>query len=206
MATIDLQTNSYHIVVLPFVDIDYSQTEHILTIAEKKRCATFSEKRQREFAASRIILQTMLGAEYQPVCYTAQGKPYLPQNTQNYGVSFSHSKTYCAVMLGKNAEVGIDIEEFRPKIAQLAPRFMTKIELQKFTTLEEQTLVWCAKEALFKYNNIGCNFQENFQINNIEGSDEQGTIWAQSSNSTTQISKQLQYRKKTDFCLVWVKK
>lgn len=199
-AIIDFETDAYRVVVCSFADIDCAQVEQIINDDEKKRFQTLFGKRQQEFAAARTILYAMLGNRYEHIHYTAEGKPYL----QNYNISISHSKNYCAIILSSQAQVGIDIEEYRPKIGQLAPRFMTDAELQKFTTLEQQTLVWCAKEALFKYSNAGSDFRKHFHINAIDGNSEKGSISAEIKNNNMTVLQKLFYLQNPDFSLVWM--
>ncbi|MDR0941226.1 MAG: 4'-phosphopantetheinyl transferase superfamily protein [Bacteroidales bacterium] len=199
-ARIDLETDVCRVVVCSFADVDCSQVELILTDDEQKRFQTLVGKRQQEFAATRTLLYALLGSSYEHIRYTAEGKPYL----RNYNISISHSKHYCAIILNSQAQVGIDIEEFRPKIAQLAPRFMTDAELQQFTTIEQQTLVWCAKEALFKYSNAGSDLRRYFHIHSIDGNSEKGCISAEIKSNTMTGLHELFYLQNPDFYLVWI--
>ena len=196
---INYKTDTYRLAVCPFADIDFSQVEDILNNDEKIRFQTFKGKRRQEFAAARTILYGMLGNRYEHIQYTAEGKPYL----QNYNISISHSNNYCAIIMSAGAQVGIDIEEYRTKITQLAPRFMTNAELQKFTTLEQQTLVCCAKEALFKLSNAGADFRKNFHVHSIDGDLERGSIFAEVKNENLQFAQKLSYLHHQNFCLVW---
>ena len=196
---IDCKTDIYHLLVCAFDDIDCSQVEDILTDDEKKRFQTLSDKRRQEFAAARTILYSMLGNRYEYIRYTAEEKPYL----ENYNISISHSKNYCAVIISSSAQVGVDIEQYRSKITQLAPRFMTNAELQKFTTVEQQTLVWCAKEALFKLTNAGVDFRKNFHVHSIDGDSERASICAEVKNDNLRFAQKLCYIVHQNFCLVW---
>ncbi|MDR2962278.1 MAG: 4'-phosphopantetheinyl transferase superfamily protein [Bacteroidales bacterium] len=191
-------TENYKVAVCVFANVDFSQVEAVLNTEEQAKYHTLSEKRKREFAASRILLHSLLDKEYEAMYYTVEGKPQL----RNYFVSISHSNNYCAVLLSKTAECGIDIEEYRPKIAQLAPRFMSETEVAKFTTLEEQTLVWCAKEALFKCTNAGVDFRENYCVHTIEGNAEHGEICAEVNHETCRFFQKLSYFRSSEFFVV----
>ena len=198
-AITDFETDAYHLLVCSFDDVDCSQVEDILTDDEKKRFQILSGKRRQEFAVARTILYSMLGNRYEYIRYTAEEKPYL----ESYNISISHSKNYCAVIISSNAQVGVDIEEYRTKITQLAPRFMTNAELQKFTTIEQQTLVWCAKEALFKLTNAGADFRKNFHVHSIDAHPERGSMCAEVKNENLQFVQNLCYIVHQNFCLVW---
>ncbi|MDR1761573.1 MAG: 4'-phosphopantetheinyl transferase superfamily protein [Bacteroidales bacterium] len=194
-----IESDAYQLVLCALCDIDYSQAEAILSLDEKKRYHTLSGKRRQEFAASRIVLHRMMGSHYEHIRYTAEGKPFLA----THSISISHSKQYCAVIVGKGIDVGVDIEEYREKIQQIAPRFMNSNELQTFKTIEDLTLVWSAKEALFKLSNAGANFCEHFCINSIEGDYEKGVISAKVTGKDLHFFQNLLYFRHQNFCLVW---
>ena len=87
-------------------------------------------------------------------------RPYLTGNS--YFFSISHCMDYAAVILSKDAPVGVDVELSRPKVGQLQSKFLTEEEVQIISSaqsplpLEERfTVCWCAKECMFKWYGHG---------------------------------------------------
>jgi 4'-phosphopantetheinyl transferase len=64
--------------------------------------------------------------------------------------------------------VGIDIERMRPRIEKVRERFLHTEEsasINKDKVLEQLTLAWCAKEALYKlYGQRNLDFRENIRV------------------------------------------
>jgi 4'-phosphopantetheinyl transferase len=109
-----------------------------------------SEKRKREFIAVRLAMKSLLGKEIN-ICYDADGKPYLAD--QSYQISISHSGNWIAVMEHPTRTVGIDIECPSKKIATLYTRFLSKTEQEELSNgkdFNQLQLAWSAKEALYK--------------------------------------------------------
>ena len=87
-----------------------------------------SEKRKREFISVRLAMRALLGKEV-VICYDADGKPYL--SDQSYQISISHSGKWIAVMAHPTRAVGIDIEYPSEKIAKLYTRFLSITEQEE---------------------------------------------------------------------------
>ena len=111
-----------------------------------------SSKRYLHWLGTRVLLRKMLNTEEYIDCQVDEyGKPYL--TTIPYHISLSHSFDYAAVMIGKTAPVGIDIEHVEDKVARIAKKFLRKEELA-FINPKQQIgqlyACWCAKEAVYK--------------------------------------------------------
>jgi len=107
-----------------------------------------SEKRKKEHLTSRLLLN-----EISPntlIFYNEFGAPEL--NTDKH-ISISHSKNLVAVIISEK-KVGIDIEEISEKALRLSSKFVSE---KNRTTLnkEKATLIWCLKEAVFKWHQKG---------------------------------------------------
>ena len=68
-----------------------------------------SERRKMEWTSVRVLLYSML-REDKEIAYSSEGKPYLADHS--FFISISHTKGYVAVILGSQAPVGIDIEQY----------------------------------------------------------------------------------------------
>lgn len=120
---------------------------------EKKTFAAFkSDQRKKQWLAYRHLLKEMTSERGLKIHYSKEGKPYIPGSVS--GISVSHTDEYAAVIIAENAEAGIDIELPKPRILKIRNRYLHPEE-DKFISdgdIEELTLYWCAKEALYKLN------------------------------------------------------
>lgn len=110
-----------------------------------------SRQRQTEWLATRILLH--LYSEESEIKHYESGKPYLENS--NWEISISHTKGFAAIQLCDKLATGIDIEMFRPRIIALREKFISSCDCNKqnplLDKLRQTTLLWCAKEAGFKY-------------------------------------------------------
>lgn len=130
------------------------------------------EKQQQEWLSSRILVDHIcdfLDKSYINLQKDLQkdsfGKPFLVIENQVIHLSISHSFPYSAVVLHRNKAVGIDIEQINPKLEKIAKRMFHADELQWATTLQDLALLWCAKEAMYKwYGKRGIDFRQHLSI------------------------------------------
>ncbi|MDR3338834.1 MAG: 4'-phosphopantetheinyl transferase superfamily protein [Candidatus Symbiothrix sp.] len=120
------------------------------------------ESRRQEWLTVRVLLKEILGNE-KKIHYYPSGKPYLEDLT--YRISISHTKQrgvagqgktkgYVALIINKNKEVAIDIEQISPRAENILPRFVNKEEEKALSTrnrLIHILLHWSAKESVFKW-------------------------------------------------------
>ena len=82
-------------------------------------------------------------------------------------LSISHSQNVAGISYGSNP-LGFDLECYQKKILNIAPRFLHLKEdfvWQGSNVIEKITLVWTAKEALYKViQKEGINFSEQLLI------------------------------------------
>ena len=128
-----------------------------------------AEHRRCEWLSVRILLKKLIGTEKE-IRYHSSGKPYLADNS--YYISISHAKGYVAVILCKEKEVAIDIEQISPRVEKIRERFMNEKEeqnLSKENELIHLLLHWSAKESLFKIlNEENVEFKTQLHINPFE--------------------------------------
>lgn len=109
-----------------------------------------AEQRRREWLASRVLLQMLLGRPVR-IAYHPNGAPYLPDSP--FSISVSHTKGYAAVLIQEHPAAGIDIEYRSDRVLKIRSRFMNPEEeaaLDREHEAEHLLLHWCAKETLFK--------------------------------------------------------
>ena len=93
-------------------------------------------------------------------------KPYL--ENEAYHFSISHCSDYAAAIVSSRKRVGVDIEVPTPKVQKIMHKFLHQEEQQMFNSelagkeqtaneksVEKLTLLWNAKEAVFKWWSYG---------------------------------------------------
>lgn len=124
-----------------------------------------TEKRRIEYYAGRYVLAHMIpGLDLSTIRVDHIGKPYLPDG--RYHFSISHSFPYIAVAIHTAQPIGIDIQVFKPKILKLSEKFLHQDEYGLIReSVATTTLLWCAKEAMFKWRGTGGqDFSEQLRI------------------------------------------
>ena len=107
-----------------------------------------SDKRKKEQLTSRLLLKEILPNK--TIVYNEFGGPEL-DNGQN--ISISHCGELVAVTIS-NEKTGLDIEKISEKPLRLASKFISKKNLINLNK-EKSTLIWCLKEAIYKWNQKG---------------------------------------------------
>lgn len=108
-------------------------------------------KKKQEWASSRLIAKVLLqqlNKSYFGIKKDEFGKPWL-NNLEGF-ISISHKFPYVTVLIDLENEVGIDIEPVTEKIIRLGPKFLSEEEAKWANTARWITLLWAAKEALYK--------------------------------------------------------
>ena len=141
--------------------VTLSETEQILF-------STFrSERRKRQWLAYRRLIREIISPQRYPVHYDISGKPYLAGSDWN--ISVTHTENYAGVIISRVVKVGIDMERITPRIDKLKEKFLSEDELSSLSQehlLEQLTLAWCAKEAVYKlYGQPNLDFRTGIRIN-----------------------------------------
>jgi len=122
-------------------------------------------QRRLEWLAVRALLKEFYTSP-PTIQYDAKGKPHFTNQTDK--ISISHSGKMVAIALYFGQTPGIDIEKLHPRIRKIATRFLSdeeKITLGTNPSIEQLTIVWGAKEVLFKvYEHGGIEFKTDFRI------------------------------------------
>ena len=123
-----------------------------------------SDLHRRGFMSIRHLL-ALEGYTDHDLYYDEHGKPHL---TDDKHISITHSFNFAAIIIS-DIEVGIDIEMQRHKILRIAHKFTPlkayKIFANEDALMRKLTIVWCAKESLYKsFAEKGVSFLEHIYV------------------------------------------
>lgn len=143
-------------------------------------------------------------------------KPFLPDEAFHF--SISHCGDYAAAIVSRSHRVGIDIEIPTPKVARVRHKFLHAEDLAIFEMyaanpagevafLRKLTLLWSAKEAVFKwYGNGEVDFSDQIRIQppgNKLSVPGEGTMQGMFLKEQ-RVSLTLPFVNFKEICLVWV--
>jgi phosphopantetheinyl transferase len=129
---------------------------------------------QRAFLSVRKLFQETGYTDFD-LYYDEFGKPHLHDGKH---ISITHSHQFSAIILSDEV-VGIDIELQREKIIRIADKFAdTEFSYlepnEKIEYIRKLTVIWGAKEAIFKIRNEkGISFKDHIKVNAFEIKDVQ---------------------------------
>ena len=138
------------------------------------RDVTHPHKRLQHLAG-RFLLQFLFpDFPYELIRIADTRKPFLPG--EQYHFSISHCGDYAAAIVSRVNRVGVDVENVRPLVGELIPKFLSESEktlLVKGKILEQSTLCWSAKEAVYKWYGTGSvDFREHIQLQKIDAENQ----------------------------------
>ncbi|MFD1062904.1 4'-phosphopantetheinyl transferase family protein [Winogradskyella litorisediminis] len=156
---------------------DLMQPLNLKTVSLERVLGMKSELHQRGFLSVRHLLREF-GYTDQDLFYVENGKPHLKDGKH---ISITHSFTFSGVIVS-DAEVGIDIEKQREKIAIIAKKFVDyefnylKPEAEDY--VRKLTVIWGIKESLYKlFATPGMLFREHFLVIPFTFEDDETVCW-----------------------------
>ena len=117
----------------------------------------------RHNLAARVLAHTVC-PEFDILEKDEYGKPYFESASRK--ISLTHAGDFAGFMYKEHEDCGIDMEKISSRIRKIGPRFIREDE-QDFQKagLEGMYLVWCAKEALYKYYGLkGLDFRDHMKL------------------------------------------
>lgn len=190
------------------------------------RQVTHPHKRLQHLAGRFLLRYLFPDFPYELIRIADTRKPFLPD--EQYHFSISHCGDYAAALVSKNSRVGIDIEIPVEKILKIRDKFLSGVEKKMFNTqysmLKAQlnpsgseptthdlptgqagsqltTLLWSAKEAVFKWHGDGgVDFRQHIQLQKIH--DGTGMIDCIFSKTNHQLT--IHFRQFEHLVLAWV--
>lgn len=186
---------------------DALKADLLLTEAEQKQYNSFGgEMRKKQWLATRHLLQSN-HPRLPEIQYYESGKPYL--GTDHPDLSITHSSDLVALQLRNDGPAGIDLQYHTEKIHRIKQRFLTETEWETFHALDDAleylTLVWAAKEALYKvHGDREVFFKEHLEIQLRGPLKKEGEIEGFLQNVRYNESFVLKYRNFEKFILVYL--
>lgn len=160
-----------------------------------------SNSRKIEWLAVRVLLYTLTGVQ-PAILYHSNRKPYIADGPN---LSISHTKGYVAVIISRNHEVGIDIEQVSDRVHRIAHKFRSDDEYLPDNPLQQTNallLIWSAKEVMFKcMNEQAVDFREHLHVD-LRGMDNTLLIGTE-SHSAQQREYTISYILHPDFVMTW---
>jgi phosphopantetheinyl transferase (holo-ACP synthase) len=134
-----------------------------------KRDVTHPFKRRQHLAGRYLLSCLFPDFPVEEILIADTRQPFLAGGT--YHFSISHCGAYAAAIVSRTCRVGVDIELVTPRITRVAEKFLSEGEMTFFNEdysffleqwglrgrVEQEflTLIWSAKEALFKWYGRG---------------------------------------------------
>jgi 4'-phosphopantetheinyl transferase len=121
-------------------------------------------------AALRQLLARELGRTPEEIVFTvgAHGKPRLDDESAGVRFNLSHSGDLALVAIARGADVGVDLEEIKPRadLAGVARRVFTQAEREAVEVGGEAAFYrhWVAKEAFVKATGRGIESLRSFEV------------------------------------------
>lgn len=193
-----------------------------------QREITHPHKRRQHLAGRYLLRYLFPGFPLDLIKVADTRKPYL--ENEAYHFSISHCSDYAAAIVSKNKRVGIDIEVPSPKVEKIKHKFLHKEELRivneesaKFqaasdkqenqqsqgnrkpeTANDKLTLLWSAKEAVFKWWSYGqVDFSEMIRLQPFALKSE-GCFDGVFHSTGNDFPLSIHYRLFEQLCLAWV--
>ncbi len=166
-------------------------------ISNKPIIETKSEARVKQWIATRLLVNSII--KDVEIEYNSLGKPTL---SNGWNISISHSEDFVAVSINQTQDSGIDVEKVSSKVERIKHKFLSEEDLQKVKSLDELTLFWSAKEALYKYyGKKEVLFIENLFIENFSLSSNSFTGIIKMPDFETELK--MEWEKINDYILVY---
>ncbi len=182
-----------------------------------QRDITHPHKRLQHLAGRYLLRYLFPDFPYNEILIADTRKPYLANEA--YHFSISHCGDYAAAIVSRNERVGIDMEIPSEKIHRIAHKFVNEEEsvMLEVETANEQlapnqstnqlinklTIIWCAKETMFKWYALGnVDFKAMLQVN-IKKIEQAGSLDAFIRTSQQQIPLSISYHFLNPICLTF---
>lgn len=139
-----------------------------------KQQVTHPYKRLQHLAGRLLLPELFDDFPLEEIMIADTRKPFL--ENEKYHFSISHCGNFAAAVASSNNRVGVDIEMVTPRLKTISHKFLTEEEKtyldqwQELSALYLQmlTIIWCAKEAIFKWHGDGnVDFRGNIMLDGV---------------------------------------
>lgn len=169
------------------------------------RQVTHPHKRLQHLAGRFLLQYLFPDFPYELIQIADTRKPYLPD--ERYHFSISHCGDYAAAIVSSKNRVGVDVEEPLAKILNIQNKFLSNKESEEFLGAQKSpdfrlpTLLWSAKESVFKWYGLGgVDFRQHIQLFNLQ--EEKRTMDCFFAKNQSELV--VHYRNFDGLVLAWV--
>jgi 4'-phosphopantetheinyl transferase len=156
-----------------------------------------SESKKQQFLASRLLLKVEFGNW--KTLHSPNGKPHPINNSSE--ISISHDRGIVGIIKSTNP-CGIDIQEITPKVIRVKSKFINENDFYWQSEKEKDlTVLWCAKETLYKINGDPNIFFKEHMI--VEKSDEENILIGKIIHPEYRKDYKLKVHFIQNYCLVY---
>jgi phosphopantetheinyl transferase len=161
----------------PLATLIQVSTPNILAEAAYKSIT--HPRRQREWLAARLALQTLLtklGHSYSAPQKDEWGRPYLPNSPLH--LSLAHCPGFALVAVANHQPIGVDIQCPSNQLWRVRTKFLMEEEVRESENdLEKLCIYWCAKEAIYKaHGGQGISLKQDIIIQSFTKGDQGSTV------------------------------
>ncbi len=132
------------------------EPEFFLGSVPPQREISHPHKRLQHLAGRYLLRFLFPEFPYKDILIADTRKPYIPG--ESFHFSISHCGGFAAAIVSRYNRVGIDIEGFTPKVANIIHKFLSPREqafLDPEHPLRHAIVCWAAKEAIYKWYGSG---------------------------------------------------
>lgn len=156
-----------------------------------------SDFKKKQFLASRLLLKMEFG-DWKTL-HSRNGKPRPTNNSIE--ISITHDRGIAGIIKSINP-CGIDIQEITPKVIRVKSKFINENDIYFLSEKKKDlTVLWCAKEALYKINGSPNIFFKEHMI--IEESEEENIIVGKIIHPEFRKDYKLKVHFIENYCLVY---
>ena len=135
-----------------------------------KKNVSHPHKRLQHLAGRYLLPELFTDFPLEEIVIADTKKPFL--ENEKYHFSISHCGDFAAAIVSNTKRVGVDIEMITPKVSRISHKFLAPAEdefIKRFSSetdlIKILTLLWSAKESIFKWYSLGeVNFKEHIQL------------------------------------------
>ena len=137
------------------------------------RDVTHPKKRLQHLAGRFLLHYLFPDFPYEQIRIADTRKPFLP--AEQYHFSISHCGDYAAAIVSRTHRVGVDVEETEERILRIKDKFLSLSEQALYIPdlgspdFRLLTLLWSAKESVFKWYGAGeVDFRRHIRLTELD--------------------------------------
>jgi phosphopantetheinyl transferase len=138
---------------------------------------THPHKRLQHLAGRYLLAFLFPDFPMEEILIAGTRKPFLEK--EQYHFSISHCGHFAAAILSRTHQVGVDVEMITPRILSIGHKFLSppeyELAVERGGIKENLTLIWSAKEAIFKWYGKGeLDFKKHIRLVEVFREEQEG--------------------------------